>query len=80
MEPEFKDFPQIELKDLSAREIRDIGEKAAKKERLTDLSRARVSPSSSQATVVHMMSRLQNKGNIVEFVDLFSGGSYVLLP
>jgi len=58
MEPEFKDFPQIELKDLSAREIRDIGEKAAKKERLTDLSRARVSPSSSQETVVHMMSRL----------------------
>ncbi len=43
MEPEFKDFPQIKLKDLSARKIRDIGEKAAKKESLTDLSRTRVS-------------------------------------
>ncbi|GAI55310.1 unnamed protein product, partial [marine sediment metagenome] len=58
MEPDSKDYSKIGLRDLSAREIKDIAEKAAKKESLTELNRARVSPSSSQETVIHMMSRL----------------------
>ncbi len=58
VEPDSKDYSKIGLRDLSAREIKDIAEKAAKKESLTELNRARVSPSSSQETVIHMMSRL----------------------
>ncbi len=53
MEPDSVDSSQIELRDLSAREIKDIAEKAAKKESLTELNRPRVSPSSSQETVIH---------------------------
>ncbi len=56
--PDTRDFSKIDLKDLSSREIKEIAEKAAKKERLTELNRPRVSPSSSQQTVIHMMSRL----------------------
>ncbi len=57
-EPDSKDFSKIELRDLSSREIKEIAEKAAKKESLTELNRPRVSPSSSKETVIHMMSRL----------------------
>jgi hypothetical protein len=42
--PDGKESDQIELKDLSGREIRGIAEKAAKKEMLTELKRSRVSP------------------------------------
>ena len=56
--PDRADSSQIELKDLSAREIKDIAEKAAKKASLTELNRPRVSPSSNQETVIYMMSRL----------------------
>ena len=58
MGPDSIDSSQIELRDLSAREIKDIAEKAAKKESLAELNRPRVSPSSSQETVIHTMSRL----------------------
>lgn len=56
--PDSVDSSQIGLGDLSAREIKDIAEKAAKKASLTELNRARVSPSSNQETVIYMMSRL----------------------
>jgi len=58
MEPDSVDSSQIELRDLSAGEIKDIAKKAAKKESLTELNRPRVSPSSSQETLIHAMSRL----------------------
>jgi len=58
MGPDSIDSSQIELRDLSAREIKDIAEKTAKKESLAELNRPRVSPSSSQETVIHTMSRL----------------------
>ena len=53
-----KESAQIELKDLSGREIKGIAEKAAKKEMLTELKRSRVSPPASQETVILLMSRL----------------------
>ena len=50
------DSSQINIRDLSAREIEDIADKAAKKERQTELSRARVSPSLSlEAKIVLMI-------------------------
>ncbi len=58
IESDGKDCSQIELKDLSAREIKGIAEKAAKKASLTELNRARVSPAFSLKKVIFMMSRL----------------------
>ena len=52
------DFWQRDLRDLSAREIEEIAGKAAKKESLKDLNRARVSPSFCLEKVILMMSRL----------------------
>ena len=52
------DSSQINVRDLSAREIEDIADKAAKKERQTELSRARVSPSLSPEAKSFMMNRL----------------------
>jgi hypothetical protein len=51
------DFWQRDLRDLSAREIEDIADKAAKKESQTELNRARVSPSLSLEAKILMMSR-----------------------
>jgi len=56
--PGRKESAQIELKDLSGREIKNIAEKAAKKKMLTELKRTRVSPPSSHETGILMMSRL----------------------
>ena len=56
--PGREESAQIELKDLSGREIKGIAEKAAKKEMLTELKRTRVSPPSSHETGILMMSRL----------------------
>ena len=56
--PSSKESAQIELKDLSGREIRDIAEKAVKKKMLTELKRSRVSPPSNQEKIILMMSRL----------------------
>jgi hypothetical protein len=55
--PDSKDFSKIDLRDLSAREIEDIADKAAKKESQTELNRARVSPSLSLEAKILMMSR-----------------------
>jgi hypothetical protein len=48
---------QIDIKDLSAREIEDIADKAAKQENLKELNRARVSPSLGLEAKIFMMSR-----------------------
>jgi hypothetical protein len=53
-----KKSAQIDLKDLSGREIEGLVEKAAKKESLTELNRPRVSPSFKQAPAVLIMSRM----------------------
>ena len=53
-----RDSSQIDIRDLSAREIEVIADKAAKKENLKELNRARVSPSLSLETRIFMMSRL----------------------
>ena len=58
VEPDSKDSSQIDLRDLSAREIKGIAEKAAKKESLTELNRPRVSPSFRLEMVIFMMSRM----------------------
>ncbi len=58
IEPDTRDSSQIELKDLSAREIKGVAEKAAKKESLTELNRARVSQAFCLEKVIVMMSRL----------------------
>jgi hypothetical protein len=55
---ENKDISQIDLNDLSGREINGIAEKAAKKEGLTELNRPRVSPSFKQEPAILMMSRM----------------------
>ena len=52
------DVAPIALRDLSAREITDIAERAAHKEGLAELNRRRVGPASSQETVIHTMGRL----------------------
>ncbi len=52
-----KDFWQRDLRDMSAREIEDIADKAVKKETLKKLKRARVSPSLSLEAKIFMMSR-----------------------
>ncbi len=53
-----KDSFRMDLKDLSARDIQDIAEKAVKKEKLAEIGRNRVSPSSTSKTRVFMMNRL----------------------
>ena len=53
-----RDSSQIDLKELSAREIEDIADKAAKKESQTELNRARVSPSLSLEAKILILSRL----------------------
>ncbi len=53
-----KKSSQIDLKDLSGREIEGIAEKAAKKESLTELNRPRFSPSFKQEPAIVMMSRM----------------------
>ncbi len=58
IEPDTRDSSEIELKNLSAREIKGIAEKAAKKASLTELNRARVSPAFCLEKVIFMMSRL----------------------
>ncbi|OPX41115.1 MAG: hypothetical protein B1H13_03870 [Desulfobacteraceae bacterium 4484_190.3] len=58
IEPDTRDYSQLDIKDLSAREIEGIAEKAAKKEGLAELNRARVSPSFCLEKVILMMSRL----------------------
>ena len=57
-EAENKDISQIDLKDLSGREINGIAEKAAKKEGLTELNRHRVSPSLKSEPVIVTMNCL----------------------
>jgi len=52
------DFWQRDLRDLSAREIEEIAGKAAKKESLKELNRARVSPSPSFEARNLFMARL----------------------
>jgi len=52
------DFWQRDLRDLSAREIEEIAHRAAKKESLKDLNRARVSPSPSFEAINLFMHRL----------------------
>ena len=52
------DSCQIDIRDLSAREIEEIAEKAAKKESLRELNLARVSPSLSLKTKILILSRL----------------------
>ena len=52
------DSSKINVRNLSAREIEDIADKAAKKERQTELSRARVSPSLSLEAKIFIMNRL----------------------
>ena len=54
---------QIDIRDLSAREIEDIADKAAKKENLKELNRARASPSLNRETKSFMMSRLSIPAN-----------------
>ncbi len=56
--PDTRDSSQLDIKDLSAREIEGIAEKAARKESLTELNRARVSPSFCLEKVILMMSQL----------------------
>ena len=53
-----KDIPQIELNDLSGREINGIAEKAAKKEGLIELNRQRISPSLKSEPVIVTMNCL----------------------
>jgi len=53
-----RDSNQIALRDLSGREIEEIADKAARKESLTELNRARVSPCLSLEVTTSMMSRL----------------------
>jgi len=52
-----RDFCQTGLKGMSAREIEDIDDKAAKKENLKELNRAHVSPSLSLEAKILVMSR-----------------------
>jgi len=52
------DSSQINIRDLSAREIEDIADKAAKRERQIELSRARVRPSLSLEAKIVLMNRL----------------------
>ena len=52
------DSCQTDLKELSAREIEEIAEEAAKKESLRELNLARVSPSLSLETKILILSRL----------------------
>ena len=54
-----KKSTQVDLKDLSSREIEGIAEKAAKKKSLTELNRPRVSPSFKEAPAIVMMSRMR---------------------
>ncbi len=58
-----RDFCETDLKDLSGREIEEIAEKAAKKENLRELNRARVSPCPSLEAKIFMMSRLGISAN-----------------
>ncbi len=53
-----KKLAQIDLKDLSSREIDGIAEKAVKKKSLAELNRPRVSPSFKQEPAIVMMSRM----------------------
>jgi hypothetical protein len=53
-----RDSSQIDIRDLSAREIEDIADKAAKREVLKELNRARVSPSISLEAKLLILSRL----------------------
>ena len=53
-----RDSSQVGIRDLSAREIEDIADKAAKKESLRELNLARVSPSLSLETKILILSRL----------------------
>ena len=53
-----RDSSQIGLRDLSGREIEVIADKAARKENMKELNRARVSPSLSLEVRIFMMSRL----------------------
>ena len=55
--PDGKKSAQIDLKDLSGREIEGLAEKAAKRERLAELNRPRVSPSFKQEPAILMMCR-----------------------
>jgi len=52
------DFSQINIRDLSARDIEDIADKAAKRESQSNLNRARVSPSLSLEAKIVLMNRL----------------------
>ena len=53
-----RDFWQRDLRDLSAREIEEIAEKAAKKESLKELNRALINPSFSREAKNLFMHRL----------------------
>jgi hypothetical protein len=55
---ENKDISQIDLNDLSGREINGIAEKAAKKEGLIELNRHRVTPSFKSELVIVTMNCL----------------------
>ena len=50
--------PHIDLKDLSSREIKDIAERAAKKEGQADFNRARISSSAGREMGAFIMGRL----------------------
>jgi len=52
------DSSQTDIRDLSAREIEDIADKAAKQESQAELNRARVSPSLSLETKILILTRL----------------------
>jgi hypothetical protein len=56
--PERKESAQIDLKDLSDREIEDFAEKAVKRERLKEFNRHRVSPSLKGEPVIVSMNCL----------------------
>lgn len=54
-EAENKDISQMDIRDLSGREIEGIADNVAKQERLTELKRSRVSQSLKQETIILMM-------------------------
>jgi len=53
-----RDSGKMDIRNLSAGEIEGIADKAARKENLAELKRARVSPSLSLEAKIFMMSRL----------------------
>ena len=57
-EQEFQRLKEVDLKDLSAREIEDIALKAAKRENHEEFDRARISISPGLKTKIFLMHRL----------------------